>query len=210
MKKIIISLSLVAMTVITVEAQQPHDSVPARHHSARHRGDSRIAQRLNFSEQQQQQIKSIRSDYRNKLMSLKKNEDITVREAKTQKTALRMEYRKQWQALLTPAQKDQLAKMKQQRRELAKVNTQARAEKMKIKLGLSDAQASQFKDARAGMVAKLQSIRADQSLSQEQKREQIKNVVLQQKDQLKSILTHEQLQTLQQMRAQHHRAEFSR
>jgi len=81
---------------------------------------------------------------------------------------------------------------------------------MKIKLGLSDAQAGQLKEARTNMAAKIRSIHTDNSLTQDQKREQIKSLVMQQKDQLKTILTPAQLEQLQQMRSQHHRRDFSK
>jgi Spy/CpxP family protein refolding chaperone len=211
MKKIIISLSIMVMAALAVNAQQPDQPMQQnRHRSFRHQGRDMMAKKLNFSDQQKQQLKSINSDYHKKLMDLKKNEDITVRESRARMGALRKDHRAQLQALLTPEQKDQVAKMKQERMQMAKVDANARAEKMKIKLGLSDAQASQLKDIRSGMVAKMKTIHVDNSLSQEQKHEQMKTLVLQQKDQLKTILTPDQLQQLQQMRSQHHRRDFSK
>jgi len=193
-----------AMTVLAVNAQQTAGSMQQNHHrSFRHRGHDRMAQKLNFSDQQKQQLKSINSDYHKKLADLKKNEDITVREFKSGMAALRKDHRAQLQALLTPEQKNQLAKMKQERMQMAKVNANARAEKMKIKLGLNDTQASQLKTIRTDMVAKMKSIHMDNSLSQEQKHEQMKNLVLQQKEQLKNILTAEQRQQMEQMKKEH-------
>jgi hypothetical protein len=81
---------------------------------------------------------------------------------------------------------------------------------MKVRLGLSDAQASQLKDMRKGMATKMKSIHTDNSLTDEQKHEQIKSLVKEQKDQLKNILTPEQLKQLQQIREQHHRKDFAR
>jgi Spy/CpxP family protein refolding chaperone len=211
MKKIIISLSVVVLAALAVNAQQPDQPMQQNHQRAfgHHRHDM-MAKNLHFSDQQKQQLKSIRSDYHKKLMDLKKNEDITVRESKTRLHALRKDYRSQLQAMLTPEQKNQVAKMKQERMQMAKIDANARAEKMKIKLGLSDTQASQLKDIRTGMRTKIKSIHADNSLSQEQKKEQVKALVLQQKDQLKTILTPDQLQQLQEMRGQHHRRDFSK
>lgn len=210
MKKIIASLVVAMMAAITVSAQQPDPMQQAHHRSFHHHVHGMMAKKLNFSDQQKQQLKSINSDYRKKLADLKKNEDITVREFKSRMSVLRKEHRTQIQALLTPEQKDQVAKMKQERMQLAKVNAGARAERMKIKLGLNDAQASQLKEIRTGMAAKIKAIHTDNSLSREQKHAQIKSLVMQQKDQLKTILTTEQLQQLQQMRAAHNRRDFSK
>ena len=206
-------MALMIMAAISVNAQQPDEPMQQnRQHSFRHhgRGQDMMVKKLNFSDQQKQQLKTINSGFHKKLMELKKNEDITVRESKAQMSALHKDHREQMQALLTPVQKDQIAKMKQERMEMAKVNANARAEKMKIKLGLNDTQASQLKTIRTDMMAKMKSIHTDNSLSQEQKHEQIKALVMQQKDQLKTILTPDQLQQLQQMRMQHHRRDFSK
>ena len=213
MKRTIVSLAVMVIAAFSVNAQQPDQSTKQEHHQPyRHHGHGRemMAKKLNFSDQQKEQLKTINSDYHKKMMDLKKHDEITVKEFKSQMSALHKDHRAQIQALFTPAQKDQLAKMKQERMQMAKVNAGARAEKMKIKLGLTDAQASQLKNIRTDMVGKIKTIHTDGSLSQEQKHDQIKNLVMQQKDQLKTILTAEQLQQLQQMRAQHHKREFSK
>ena len=211
MKRTIVSLAVMVIAAISVNAQQPDKPMKAEHQQHfRHYRHGMLAEKLNFSDAQKQQLKTINSDYHNKMMELKKHDEITVKEYKSQMSALRKEHMTQMQALLTPAQKDQLAKMKEKRMEMAKVNAGARAEKMKIKLGLSDAQAGQLKEARTNMVAKIKSIHTDNSLTQDQKREQIKSLVMQQKDQLKTILTPAQLEQLQQMRSQHHRRDFSK
>jgi len=201
MKKILAGIAIMVIAVTTVNAQQADSSLQQQQQrSFRHHGNSRMVAKLHFSDQQKQQLKSINRNYHQQLMDLKKNEDITVREFKSRMSALRTAHRSQLQALLTQEQKNQVAGMKQQRMQMAKVNATARAEKLKIRLSLTDTQASQLKDARTGMVDKIKSIHNDNTLSQDQKREQIRNLVFQQKDQLKSILTAEQLQQLQQMR----------
>lgn len=216
MKKIIFGLAVLLAAGTVVHAQQPDQPMrQGDHQSFHHRGHDgqghdMMAKKLNFSDQQKQQLKTINSDYRKKVIDLKKNEDITIRESKARMSALRKDHRAQMQALLTPVQKDQMAKMKQDRMQMAKVDANARAEKMKIKLGLTNAQASQLKTIRTDMITKIKSIHSDNSLSDEQKHEQMKTLVMQQKDQVKAILTPDQLQQMQQMREQHHRREFSK
>jgi len=213
MKKIIMSLALMLMAVVAVYAQQPENEKsmgPSRLQHFRQHGRGMMAKKLNFSDQQKEQLKNINGDYQQKITDLKKHDEITVKEFKTQMIALHKEHRDQLQALLTPEQKDQLAKMKEKRMEMAKVNAGAKAEKMKIKLGLSDAQASQLKEMHSSTFTKIKSIHADNVLTPDQKHEQIKSLVLQQKEQLKTILTTAQLEQLQQMRAQHKRMDFSK
>ncbi len=211
MKKIIAGLAITLLAMATVQAQKPEQPMQ-QHRSFRQHGREGFA-KLQFSDQQKQQLKNINSDYHKKLADLNKNEDITVREFKARMASLHKDHRSQLQALLTPDQKNQLAKMRQEKMQMAKVDASARAEKMKIKLGLSDAQAGQLKTIRTDMVAKMKRLHTDSTLSQEQKRAQMKNIVLQQKDQLKNILTPEQMQQLEQIKKdgfQRHRRDFTR
>ena len=214
MKKTIVSLAVMVIAAISVNAQQPYQSMKQHHNKEfRHHGRDRMAKKLNFSDQQKEQLKNINSDYHNKLTELKKHDEITVKEFKSKMDALHTTHRAQMQALLTAEQKDQLAKMKEEKMQLAKVNAGARAEKLKIKLGLTDAQASQLKNIRTDMAAKMKSIHTDNSLSREQKHDQIKALASQQKDQLKNILTADQLQQLEEMRKgapQHRKRDFAR
>jgi len=211
MKKTIVGLALVMMAAISVNAQQPDKPMQhARHQHFRKHGGDRLAQKLNFTDAQKQQLKDINSSYQKKLADLRKHDEITVKEFKSQMDALRQEHKQQLTALLTPEQKDQLAKLKQDRMEKAKTRAIARAEKMKTKLGLTDAQAGQLKEMRTATMAKIKSVKEDKALSHDQKREQIKGLVMQQKDQLKTILTPEQLQQLEQMKGQRHRRDVSK
>ena len=211
MKRTIAGFALLLMAAVSVNAQQPDQSGKEPHqqqfmHHGQHH--DRLATTLNFSDQQKEQLKNINSDYHKKMMDLKNHDEITVKDFKSQLGVLRKDHRAQIQALLTPVQKDQLVKIKEDKLQMAKVKANARAEKMKIKLGLTDAQASQLKTIHTDMVSKIKTIHTDSSLSQEQKHAQIKSLVLQQKDQLKTILTAEQLQQLQQVRAVHQRRDF--
>ena len=207
-------MAVMVIAAVSANAQTPDNSKnQEQQHHFRHRGQhgrDMLAKKLNFSDQQKEQLKTINSDFKNKMMDLKKHDEITVKEFKSQMSALQKSHRDQMQALLTPSQKDQLSTMKEERMKMAKVNAGARAEKMKIKLGLSDTQANQLKTMRTETFGKIKSIHADNSLSQEQKHEQIKSLVMQQKDQLKTVLTPDQLQKLEEMKAQHHRRDFSK
>jgi len=220
MKKLFIGLAALALGAAAqaqdpstgsgqAQQQPPQKEMHFRHHGeGRREGHGRhgeLAQKLNFSDQQKQQLKDINTKYRQQLADLMKNEDITVREQKARLAAIRKEHKEQMQALLTPDQKAQLEKMKAEHRELAKVNAKTRAEKMKIKLGLSDDQAKQLKDMHTGTAAKMKQIRDDQSLTPDHKKEQIKSLVKEQHEQLKSVLTPEQLKQLDEMHHGHQR-----
>lgn len=211
MKKIIVSLAIIVMATAAVNAQQKDSSFHSRHqHSFKHQHHGMMAKQLNLSDQQKEQMKTLNDDFHKKLTEFKKNESMTVKDYKAGIRALRTEHRTQFESILTPQQKDQVAKMKADRIGMAKTNAAARVEKMKTRLGLTDAQANQLKDLRTGMAVKIRAIHADTSLNHEQKHEQVKSLVKGQKEQLKTILTPDQLKQLQDMRGQHHRKEFAR
>ncbi|MEO6317055.1 MAG: hypothetical protein ABIU63_12800 [Chitinophagaceae bacterium] len=210
MKTTIVGLAVLLIAAFSVNAQSDKPVKPGHQQHGRHHGRDMMAKNLDFSDAQQQQLKSINGDYHKKLRDLKKNEDITVRESNAQISSLQKEHKAQIQALLTTEQKDKLASMKQQRMEKRKATASARAAKMKATLGLSDDQASQLKTLRTAMVEKRKSLHADNSLSREQKHAAIKTLAVQQKDQLKTILTPTQLQQLEAMKQQHHRREFTK
>jgi Spy/CpxP family protein refolding chaperone len=210
MKKIITAMALLIITGAAVHAQDSSRIAKKPHHQhARHHGQHSFA-KLQLSDQQKQQMKAMNTDYHTKMADLKKQDDITVKEFRTRMHALRSEHQQQFQSLLTTQQKDQLAKMKTERSQSAKANGDNRAAKMKARLGLTDTQASQLKTAREDMRTKMKSIHGDSTLTREQKHEQVKALALQQKEQLKTILSDEQIQQLQQMKPGHHRREFSK
>jgi Spy/CpxP family protein refolding chaperone len=209
MKKLFIGMAALLLCAGAASAQdgnrQDDQQAPAqRGFHGRHgheRGDGQmLAKKLHFTDQQKQQLKELNQQFRSKLADLKKNEDITVREFKSRMAAIHKDHQQQMQSILTPDQKAQLDKMKTDRREMAHVNANARAEKMKIKLGLSDDQASKLKDMREGTMAKMKQIRQDPSLAPEQKKAQIMAVVKEQREQLKSVLTPGQLKQMEEMR----------
>jgi hypothetical protein len=69
-------------------------------------------------------------------------------------------------------------------------------DKMKSTLGLTDEQSKKLKESQAGFQDKIKSIRENQSLSEDQKREQVRAIAKEQHEQLKSVLTPEQLQKM--------------
>ena len=172
-------------------------------------GGRMLAGKLHFSDQQKQQLKDINSQYRKQLTDLNKNLDITVREQHAKLADLRKSHLQQVEALYTPEQKTQIQKMKDERKQMAEVNAKARAEKMKIRLGLSDDQAQKLKDLRTATASKMKDLRSNQSLSTDQKREQIRKIIAEQKEQMKSVLTPDQQKQMEQMHRGHQRGDWN-
>jgi len=218
MKKLFIGMIALALGAGAAHAQEAPPQKPMDHPRHRESGsgheghgrDQMLSKKLNFSDQQKQQLKDINQQYHQQLADLHKNLDITVREQRTRMAAIHKDHQQQIQNLFTPEQKAQLQKMKDERQEMAKVNAKARAEKMKIKLGLSDEQAQKLKDLRTATFTKIKDIRSNESLSADQKREKMKAIVQDQKQQLKSVLTPDQLKQLDEMHHGDRRREWTK
>src|SRR5438309_9923616 len=113
MKRIFTSALVLALTIGAAQAQTTgNNATPQkhRHHNREHM--MRAFHKLDLTADQKAQLKTIREDFRQKMGSLKKQDQITVAEMKTRRQELHKEFRSRIEAVLTPSQKDQLAKMR--------------------------------------------------------------------------------------------------
>jgi len=193
MKKIIVSVFTLAVATLSIHAQD----MPAKKHHSKGRHHTEVFQQLNLSEDQQTKMKAINDDFRKQAQELRKNDNITVKEQKDRFRALRDDHKTKMQSLLTSDQKTQLEKMKQNRKAMHDIDAKAGMEKMKIRLGLSDAQVAQLEKNRTAFSGKMKALREDKSLSEDQRKQQVKELMKQRKDSMKSILTEEQLKKIQ-------------
>ena len=83
-------------------------------------------------------------------MELNKNENITVKESRDKKEALRKEQKEKMLAILTPEQKTKLEQLKKDREVKREAMTSKRLDKMKTKLNLSDDQMAKIKAGSEG------------------------------------------------------------
>ncbi|MET0394785.1 MAG: hypothetical protein ABW019_16690 [Chitinophagaceae bacterium] len=197
MKKIMLSVIALAIATVTLQAQ---DAPGKKHHSGR-KHHAAAYQQLNLTDAQKTQMKTITEDFRKQVQELKKNENITVKDQKDRMQALRNDHKTKVQNLLTSDQKAQLAKMKQDRGTARKGDAKARMEKMKTELGLTDSQVAQLEKSRTEMMTKLKAVRENKSLTDDQKKAQAKDLMKQQKESLKNVLTEEQLKKIQDKRS---------
>jgi hypothetical protein len=171
-------------------------------HSFGRRGFGGQAFHVHFSPEQRKQAQSINVAYRKKAADLYKNDNLTLREYKSQLLALQKEKKSKTQALLTPEQKDQVIKWKKQAGENAQVRDAAFLERMRLRLQLSDAQAANIRSQRVSLRTQMQSIHENEDLLPYQKMEQIKAMREKNKDMMKSVLTPQQITEFENMHKQ--------
>lgn len=201
MKKVLAGIVLTAFVAVGVYAQDQNPGFTDKQHRGRHRFG--MTQKLNLTDEQKTELKSVNEDYKQQMTELKKNEDITVREWKSKMATIRKDHHEKVEKLLTPEQKASLKKMRQEHKNDMKKHGEQRLEKMKKELGLTDDQVSALKKNHEDMAQKFKAVHDDKSLTDEQKKVQMKEYKKQQHDSLKSILTPEQLQKLEQHKKHH-------
>ena len=195
MKKIILSVLVVSM-VIAVQAQEITERKtdnPMMHERAKGQHNKVLnMQQLNLAPQQKIQIKQLRENFHTQMEELMKNDGITVKESRERMESLRKENKEKTQRIPTAEQKAKLQQMKVEGKAQHMEMARGRAENMKTRLGLSDEQSSKMEKNHAEMPKKIKALRENKSLIDENKKEQMKEMMKGQREQMKSILTEEQ------------------
>ena len=211
MKKLLLSVLAAVLVITTVQAQE----VPERKrdgtqkHEGRKRHHNKGMTDLNLNEEQKANFKALNEAHRKQIAELKKQDNITVKESREKMEALRKDHRAKVQALLTPEQKIQIEKKKEERKAKMGEMNKARGERMKKELNLTDEQSAKLDESRKAMSEKMKSIRDDKSLTDEQRKEKSMELRKQQKESMKSILTEEQLKKMQERKNHHHKRKTS-
>ena len=207
MKRIIVSVLAIALTVTAVQAQEiperKHDGVHRQGGHKKHHGKEMAD--LNLSEEQKAKFSALNSEHHKQMAELKKQDNITVKESKEKMETLRKDHYAKVQALLTPEQKTQLEKKKEERKAKMGEMGKIRGERMKKELNLTEEQSAKLDASRKKMAEKRQSIRNDKSLTEEQAKEKSKELRKEQMQNMKSILTEEQLKKMKEGRKHHGR-----
>ncbi len=194
MKKLFIPVACCLIILTTANAQEKKG---VERKQSMHHQKHEIKKQLNLSEEQKSKMKSIHEKYRDQEKTLKSNDDMTRGDFKKQMGELKEKRKAEVDATLTTEQKNKMKEMKDSKEKEMKEKSAARFEKMSNKLQLNDKQKATLLEQRKNNQAQMKSIRNNQSLSDIQKREQIKALKEKQKAEVKSILTEEQKQKLE-------------
>lgn len=202
MKKLLVSIAIAAF-IFSASAQEKREmkrdkGAMHQRHNKGHKKE--MMKDLNLTDAQKAQMKANMQESRNQMKELKQNDKITVKEMKEKRKALHDQQKAKMQALLTAEQKSKL--------EASKANMQAkrsemdakRMEEMKTKLSLSNEQAAKLKAHNESVHARLKTLKDDQSLSAEAKKQQMKAIKDAAKVERKNILTAEQLKKMEEWR----------
>ncbi len=204
MKRILTGAMVFMLFAGSAQAQSKQDT--ARHHHKD--GREMMAKQLNLTTDQQSKLKTIHENERKEMEALKAK-SLTADQFKTQRKVLHKKYQDQMQLVLTPAQKAQMETFRAERKQNGgkkgqwqkggKDMTKRRGDFQK-ELNLTQTQKDQLSKMRAQVKSQVQSIRNDQSLTQEQKKEKMHSLKKDEQQKFKSVLTKEQLDRLESMK----------
>lgn len=197
MKKFFIAATALLMVAGSLQAQtkkEGKERIKGSHH--RNIGAKKQFADINLSDEQKKKTKELNESYQKQFAELRKNSSMTVGDYRTKTAALKKEQHEKMQALLTPEQKTQIATQRKNREQKMKDGQARQFDKMKSTLGLTEEQSKKLKESQAGLQDKIKSIRENKTLSDDQKREQVRAISKEQHEKLKAVLTPEQLQKM--------------
>ena len=197
MKKVLIPLFAIFAFTISANAQQKREMKGHQHKKHQH---GMMAKQLNFTEGQKKQTKLYNEEFKQKMHDLNKIENITVKESRDRKAALLKERKAKMDGLLTAEQKTKMVQLKAQRKVKTEERYAKHLDKMKTNLSLTNGQVAKLKTQRTATQAKMEKIKSNESLSREQKHEQMMALKAEAKEQHKKIFTAEQLQKMEEMK----------
>jgi Spy/CpxP family protein refolding chaperone len=196
MKKIVAGMLALAGFMFSASAQET-PKMKRFHHLHKH---GMMMKELNLTADQQQQLKANRDTYQKQWLELNKNENITVKESRDKKDALRKEQKEKMMAILTPEQKNKLEQLKKEREVKREAMATKRLDKMKTKLNLSDEQLAKIKAGSEAVHANAKAIREDDQLSRTEKKEKLMALKAETQTNLKNILTPEQISKIEELK----------
>ncbi|MEO6330252.1 MAG: hypothetical protein ABIO55_15065 [Ginsengibacter sp.] len=203
MKKIIAGLIVITAITFSANAQttgnKSDQSVKEHEKSFHQKGHKQWAEKLQLTNDQKQHMKTINSDFKSKMTSLKKS-NLSADELKAKRESLVQDRKQKTMALLTAEQKDKLGQLSKEHRGQGKMDGAKRMEKMKESLAFSDDQAAKLNAQKEAFKTKAEAIKNNEALSADQKNEQLKALREERKNEFKNILTPDQVKKMEEMK----------
>ena len=169
--------------------------------------DGRMMKDLNLSDAQKQQITSINDDFKSKMEQLNRNDNMKVKDFRSQKERLESDRKARFESVLTADQKNKLATLKNNREDKDgnRNDNSDRMEKnrmdMQSQLGLTSDQSARMKADRENFKAKAEAIKNNTSLSDQQKKDQFMQLRQDREQAMKSYLNADQIKKLEEMKS---------
>lgn len=164
------------------------------------KGKKEFAHKMNLTDAQKEKAKQINTNYKQELKTLNSNDKITLGEYKARKNALQETRKTNTKAILTSDQLKQIETAKATKKANHAAKQEKKMAKLKENLNLTASQIATMKTQKAANTTKIEQIKNDNSLSKEQKKEQLKEMKKANHDKFVNSLTTEQKQKLSELK----------
>jgi Spy/CpxP family protein refolding chaperone len=201
MKKLLTTALAVALFIGAAQAQTTEEK--GRHHKGERK--EQAFRNLNLTADQKTRFQSIREAQKTEMEALRKTGNVTPEQRK----AIHEKYKAQYQAILTPAQQEELKKNRQEWKQKGDRGNGfgkrggdfgRQAAFLKKELNLTADQETKLRSLFEEFRSKSQEIRSNNNLSQEQKRTQVQTLAQQYMHQGKAVLTPEQVKNFDELK----------
>ena len=192
----------IVFSVITLMAAAQHQEMKPHHGKGKHQKEQ-LMQQLQLTDAQQQSIKASNLAFKEQLTALNKNEQISVKEFRDKKDELQKAHKAKVMSILTEGQKEQLNKLKSERKAEHEAKADHKIEKLKNRLQLTDDQVAHIKADRIQISNQMEAIHNNEQLSRVDKKAQLDQLKEQKKGILKKYLNTQQLAQMEQMKKEH-------
>lgn len=203
MKKLIAFTLAVAVVGFSASAQERREAKTPRTEQKMKMHDKKTMQELNLTDAQKTELKAQREAAKTQLESIKADASLTDAQKAEKAKAIHQEQKTKMQALLTTEQKAKLEQSRQAAKERGKEMGEKKKQALKD-LNLTSEQSAKLKSQREASKAKIDAIKSNSSLTEEQKKAQIKEVMKSSKADMKNVLTAEQMKKMQEMKKERH------
>lgn len=207
--RISIALLLTLFLAAGMSAQTADQSAPpavARGPHAGKRGVDRMAQQLNLTDQQKTQMQSLFQAQRQQAQSIRQDTSLTAQQKQDKLKQLRESTHQQMQGVLTPEQQQKFQQLRSEHEGMGKDHMgrggmgPGGGMGAMARLNLTPDQKSKIQPIMQSSRQQVQAVRADSSLTPEQKQAKVREIHQNAMSQAKAVLTPEQQQQLQEMR----------
>ncbi|MEO7312679.1 MAG: hypothetical protein ABIX01_19995 [Chitinophagaceae bacterium] len=201
MKKLGLSLSAIVLVAAATFAQPAiKEKADKKEHGRQFHQGHKGMEQLNLSDDQKAQMKASRADFHKQMKALESNENQTVKQLRDQRASLAKAQKAKFESILTPDQKSKMTEMKVKGRQKHEEHFAKHIDKMKQELNLSDNQVATIKKNQEANSGKIKAIMQNDQLDRTAKKEQLKAMRAEMKQNMDKILTKEQQEKMESKR----------
>lgn len=198
MKKLVFGAMAVALAFsVTAQTTEGNDKKNEQRKEFRHRQfkDETNFDKLNLTDEQKTQIKTIDQNFKQQMKYLHKQGNLTVDEQKQKRQELANEHREKIVAVLTLEQRNRAETLRKDFRG-DRDGARGRFDELTKDLNLTQEQSAKLESINSTFKTNLHNVRQNNTLSDDQKKEQMRSLMKQHRSAVEALLTNDQKEQL--------------